>query len=49
MQELASVYQAHWYALNAELQALQHVIEENPQTVNKPWTQQGWLPITRAA
>ena len=30
MQELASIYQAQWYALNAELQALQHVIEENP-------------------
>ena len=49
MQELASIYQAQWYALNDDLQALQHVIEENPWTVNKPWTEQGWLPITQVA
>lgn len=49
MRELASIYQAQWYALSDDLEALQHVIEAYPWTINKPWTRQGWLPITQAA
>ena len=49
MEKLASTYQAQWYALEGDLDALKRVVEANPWTVNQPWTAQGWLPISQAA
>ena len=49
MQELASIFQAQWYALTGDLESLKRVVEAHPWTVNRPWTAQSWLPISQAA
>lgn len=49
MEELANIFKAQWYTLVDDLDALKRVVELHPWTINKPWTAQGWLPITQAA
>jgi len=49
MAELASIFQAQWYALTGDLDSLKRIVEAHPWTVNRPWTAQGWLPIAQAA
>ncbi|MGI9272780.1 MAG: hypothetical protein ACR2QT_13465 [Woeseiaceae bacterium] len=49
MEELASVFQAQWYAQIGDFESLQQVVSAHPWTVNRPWTAQGWLPLSQAA
>lgn len=49
MEELANIFKVQWYSQVNDLDSLRRAVELNPWTVNKPWTAQGWLPITQAA
>lgn len=49
MEELASIFQAQWYAQIDDLDSLKQVVAAHPWTANRPWTAQGWLPLSQAA
>ncbi|MGI9219647.1 MAG: ankyrin repeat domain-containing protein [Woeseiaceae bacterium] len=49
MEELARIFQAQWYAQIGDLVSLQQVVAAYPWTANRPWTAQGWLPLSQAA